>query len=267
MSFTPKLCDIYRGSNSYNSDKNIVRVATKFDKTDLEDLIFDVPLTSLGVYKTPDFRYHKILVFFPDGLEKKSSINDPANTPVGSESPTIPLGILIDNQQYKKLMGSIGNAAFKGGGDVGTQYPEDMDFFIPTGFKRTAILDDSNKITEYDSLSKTWIQKEPDNSQEIPEELRVCGIGGAKDGSIILRGTCGEIVIGEKGIVINGSVKFNTPNNEKTGMATENITLLELIPKSLVTPFPNRLPNLKMAMNIAGIISKATTVIGKIKEA
>lgn len=243
MNYNTRICRIYLGENFYNSEKNIIRIATRFDKTDTEDLLFDVPLVSLGVYKNPDPRFHRVLAFFPEGIEKKNSI-DNVDSPVGEGNITIPLGLLIDSQQYKKMMGSIGASAWNVDSDAGNQNIDDLDFFLPAGYSRL----DINDLPEF----------------EEDEDMKVCGIGGSKDGSIILRGPAGEISIGSKGIHITGKVSYAEASSDKTGILSEQNSIFALIPKTLVTPFPSRLPNIMKAISIAGIITSSTEFFSKV---
>lgn len=248
MKISPIICDIYNGSNFYNIEKNIVRISILFDDTDNKSRIYDVPLLSNGMFKNPDFRYHKVLAFIPDGIEKRIAIADPEKTPVGSDNVSIPLGILIDVMQYKKLMGSIGNTAFHINSDVGSQNIDELDFFIPTGYAKEQI------------MAESTLDKEE-------EEAKICGVGGAKDGSVFLRGPAGEVSIGPDGIRISGKVTFADASAEKTDLTMENMTLFEILPKTIVTPFPNQLPNINKILSIAGIftsVGNVASAIGKL---
>lgn len=245
MNYIPTICNIYTKGEFYNKEKNIIRITAKFDDGDIDDRVYDVPLLSIGVFRDPDPAYHKVIAFIPEEINKRISIDDPITTEIGTSESRLPIGVLIDNIQYKKLAGSIDNASYQVNSDAGTQEIRDLDFFIPTGYDRSNI----------------------DADQEIPEEdqeVRVCGIAGGKDGSILIRGAGGEISIGGDGIRINGPVSTSEGSMEKTDIIQENITLLNIIPHTLVTPFPPRIPNLGKIQSIAGIFTGAGRVLSKL---
>ena len=78
-----RVCDIYNKGEFYNNVKNIIRVAITFDDTDLTPLLYDVPLSSVGIFKNPDPRFHKAMVFLPDSMIKKVAIDNPDDVKVG----------------------------------------------------------------------------------------------------------------------------------------------------------------------------------------
>lgn len=245
MNYIPVICDIYKGSNFYNKEKNIIRVVIRFDDTDFEDKVYDVPLISTGIFKNPDFRFNKVIAFVPEEINKRISIQDPENTEIGESNAKLHFGILIDLVQYNKLIGSIGNSSFHVNSDSGTQNIENLDFFLPAGFRKTRLADD------------------PDFDQE-EENMRLCGVAGGKDGSILIRGAGGEISIGGNGIRVTGKVQFEEPNVDKSDIIKESPTILNIIPHTLVTPFPPRLPNLGKALSIAHLVGGVTKIVSKI---
>ena len=243
MRYIPLVCDIYR-SNSYNQKMNIVRVSVRFDEDDTSDLYFDVPLSNMGIYVEPDWRKHKVLVMFPEDDYKKLSITD-TTIPVGSSNIIAPIGILIDATRYNKISGSIGHSSYGQKCNVGNQVIEDLDFFIPTGSVKNDILDDSEDIDDTEA------------------GVRTCGIAGGKDGSIMLRGPTGEIVLGQDGIRMTGKVTQADGIVDKTDVFKNNP--VSFIPATIVTPLPERLPNLNNIMSIAGIISGASNIASSIR--
>jgi len=242
MNFIPAILDIYKGSKFFNPDKNIVRLEATFDSNDFEKLVYEAPLVKTSIFQNPIPGQNKVIALLPEGLEKRIAISNPEDKEVGEENPKIPLAFLIDNHQYKKIAGGIGNSSFNVGSDSGSQEIEDLDFFIPAGFTRNGIMDAN---PEYDE----------------DEDIKITGIAGAKDGSILLRGPGAEISIGPEGIRMTGPIQYSEASLEKTGIMKENITILEGLPKTIMTPFPNRLPNITKAASIAGIFSSSASLI------
>lgn len=235
MNFIPFVCNISK-DNFYNQKKNIVRIAIKFDDTDIDELFFDVPLVSVGIFKEPDWRFHKVLALFPEDGYKKLAIKDPT-IPVGESNIIVPLGILIDASQYDKITGSIGNASFTQKCDAGTQILENLDFFIPAGQLRSQIL------------------SEDPNVEDLEKDIRTCGIAGARDGSIVLRSPGGEIILGQDGIRMTGRIDHADGNEGKTDIFNNN--KLSFLPSTIVTILPERVLNVHTILNFGGIVANA----------